>query len=134
MIEKWNESADNGRAFGAPMTDLSRTFKCLHHWPLITRRDAYGFDIKPVKLIQQYISKIKLRVKEGNAYSLWKEFFCGISQGSILVLFVSNIFLCDLFYFLEGVAVAISANDTIPYKTNGLAIKEMQHFSEALFK
>ena len=42
----------------------------------------------------------------------------------------------DLFYFLEGVAVAGYADDTTPYsanKTNDLAIKEIEHFSEVLF-
>ena len=46
-------------------------------------------------------------------------------------------FLCDLFYFLEGVAVASYTDDTIPYsvnKTNYLVIKEIEHFSEVLFK
>ena len=31
MIEKWKESADNGGAFGALMTDLTKAFHCLHH-------------------------------------------------------------------------------------------------------
>ena len=52
MIEKWKESVDSGGAFGALMTDLSKAFDCLHHKLLITKLDAYGFDIKSVKLIQ----------------------------------------------------------------------------------
>ena len=31
MIEKWKESVDNGGAFVALMTDLSKAFDCLHH-------------------------------------------------------------------------------------------------------
>ena len=45
--------------------------------------------------------------------------------------------MCDLFYFLEGVAVASYADDTTPYtanKTNDLVIKEIEHFSEVLLK
>ena len=52
MIEKWKESVDSGGAFGALMTDLSKAFDCLHHELLIAKLDAYGFDIKSVKLIQ----------------------------------------------------------------------------------
>ena len=66
-----------------------------------------------------------------------KKFFYGILQGSILDLLIFNIFLYDLFYFLEGVAVASYADDTTPYsvnKTNDLVIKEIEHFSEVLFK
>ena len=45
--------------------------------------------------------------------------------------------MCDLFYFLEEVSVASYADDTTPYsanKTNDLVIKEIEHFSEVLFK
>ena len=53
--------------FGALVTDLSKAFDCLHHEMLIAKLDAYGFDINSVKLIQQYISNRKQRVKVGNA-------------------------------------------------------------------
>ena len=101
MIEKWKDSVDSGGAFGALMTDLCKAFDCLHHELLIAKLDAYGFDIKSVKLIQQYLSNRKQRVKVGNAYSSWKEIFYGIPKGSILGPLILNIFLCDLFYFLE---------------------------------
>ena len=49
MIEKWKESVDNGGAFGALMTVLSKAFDCLHHELLTANLEAYGFDIKSVK-------------------------------------------------------------------------------------
>ena len=88
---------ENGGAFGALMTDPSKACDCLHHELLIAKLDAYGFDIKSVKLIQQYLSNRKQRVKVGNAYSSWKEIFHGISKGSILGPLIFNIFLCDFF-------------------------------------
>ena len=134
MIEKWKESVDNGGAFGALMTDFSKAFNCLHHGLLIAKLDAYDFDIQSVKLIQQYLSNRKRRVKIGNAYSSWKEIFYGIPQGSILGLLIFN--FCDLFYFLEGIAVASYADDSTPYSANknDLVIKEVEHFSKVLFK
>ena len=60
----------------------------------------------------------KRRVKVGNAYISWKEFFYGIPQGSILGPLIFKIFLWDLFYFLEGVAVASYADDTTSYTAN----------------
>ena len=69
MPEKWKESLDNGEALEALMTGLSKAFACLHHKLLIAKLGAYGFDVNSVKLIQQYLSNIKQRVKVGNAYS-----------------------------------------------------------------
>ena len=92
MIEKWKESVENGGAFVAFMTDLSEAFDCLHYGLLMAKLDAYGFDIKSVKLIQQYLSNRKQRVKVGNAYSSWKEIFYGIPQGSFLSSLIFNNF------------------------------------------
>ena len=44
LIEKWKKSVDNGGAFGALLTDLSKAFDCLPHELLIAKLDAYGFD------------------------------------------------------------------------------------------
>ena len=137
MIKKWKESVDSGGEFGALMTDLSKAFDCFHHELLIAKLDAYGSDIKSVKLIQHFLSNRKQSVKIGNTYSSWKEMFYGNPQGSILGTLIFNIFMCDLFYFLEGVAVASYADDTTPYtanKTNDLVIKKIEHFSELFFK
>ena len=46
-----------------------------------------------------------MKVRIGNAYSSWKETFYCIPQASILGPLMFNIFLYDLFQFLEGVAV-----------------------------
>ena len=56
---------------------------------------------------------------------------------TILGPLLLNIFLCDLFYFTEGVALASYDNDTTPYsanKTNDLVIKEREDCSEVLFE
>ena len=71
MIEN-GKKLDNGGVFGALMTDLTKAFDCLYHELLIEKLDAYGFDIKPVKLILHYLSNRKQWVKVGNAYSSWK--------------------------------------------------------------
>ena len=63
--------------------------------------------------------------------------FSWIPQGSILGPLIFNIFLCNLFYFLEGVTVASYADDTTPYSANKtiyLVIKVIEHFSEILFQ
>ena len=79
---------------GALIRNLSKAFDCLHHGLLITKLDAYDFDVKSVKLIQQYFSIRKQRIKVCNAYG-WNETFDGIPQGSIFDPLNFNIFLRD---------------------------------------
>ena len=45
MLEKWKRSVDNGKAFGALLTDLSKAFDCLDHELLIAKLNAYGFSL-----------------------------------------------------------------------------------------
>ena len=54
LIDKWKKSVDNGGAFGALLTDLSKAFDCLPHELLVAKLDAYGFDKSSLKLIPSY--------------------------------------------------------------------------------
>ena len=98
MIEKWKESVDNGGAFGALMADLSKAFDCLHNELLIAKLEACGFDIKSVKLIQQYLSNRKQRVKVGNAYSSWKGILMEFHRDQSLVRLFSIFFFGTYFF------------------------------------
>ena len=63
------------------MIDPSKAFDCLQYGLLLKKLDAYGLDdIKSVKLIQQYLSNRKQKVKVGNAYSSWNEIFYSIPE------------------------------------------------------
>ena len=83
LIEKWKQSVDNGGAFGALMIDLSKAFDCLPHELLIAKLDALGSDKKSIKLVHNYLSNRKQRVKINGSYSSWREILYGVPQGLI---------------------------------------------------
>ena len=87
--------------FGVLFTDLKVSTGMLHEL-IIAKLQAYGFHIDALKLIHDYLSNRKQRVKVNDTYSAWKGIFYGVPQGSILGPLLFNIHLCNLFYFLEN--------------------------------
>ena len=56
LLEKWKNSVDKGKSFGALFTDLSKAFDCLNHELLTAKRNAYGFTLPALRLIHDYLS------------------------------------------------------------------------------
>ena len=125
LIEEWKKSVDNGGAFSALLTDLSKTFDCLPHELLIAKLDAYGFDKSSLQLIHSYLSNRKQRVKINDTCSSWSEILFGVPQGSSLRPLLFNIFICDMFYFLEGFDIANYADDPTPLSFLGPKIWDL---------
>ena len=118
MIEKWRESLDQGGAYGALLTDLSKAFDSLPHDLLIAKLHAYGLDTKSLKLMLSYLTNRKQRVKISDTYSSWSKILFRVPQGSILGPLLFNFFICDLFLFLPRFDIADYADDNTPYLTN----------------
>ena len=129
MIEKWRKNLDKGESFGGLLTDLSKAFDCLPHDLLV----AYGFDIQSVRLIHSYLTGRKQRVKIDHFYSSWDEILFGVPQRSILGPLLFNIFVCDLFDFIDNdVNIGSYADDTTPSvnaKNNEEVIKALENTS-----
>ena len=101
MIEKWGESLDQGGAYGALLTDLSKAFNYLPHDLLIAKLHAYGLYIKSLKLMFSYLTNRKQRVKINDTHGSWSEILFGVPQDSILCPLLFNIFICDLFFLYQ---------------------------------
>ena len=104
--KKWRDSVDEGVAFDTLWTDQWKAIERLLHELLIAKFYAYGFDMKSQNLIYGYLFNRKKRIKVGGTYSSWWEILYGVPQKSILGPLLFSIFLCDLFYFLEGMDIA----------------------------
>ena len=137
MIEKWRKVVDNGGAFGALLTDLSKAFYCIPHDLIIAKLEAYGFQIDALRFVHDYLSNRKQRVKLNRNFSSWRDIEYGVPQGSILGPLLFNIHLCDLFYFLDNLDIASCADDTTLYtvKTNNESVlNALETSSQKLFK
>ena len=115
MLEIWKGATDNNKAFGALLTDLSKAFDCLSHDLLIAKLLAYGLDIDPRNILQDYLSNRKQRTKVDFLYSSWEAIFSGIPQGSIPGPLLFNTFMCDMFLILKATYFTGYTDDNTPF-------------------
>lgn len=106
-----NKSLDKKESIGLLMMDLSKTFDCIPHNLLIAKLHAYGFSKNSLRLIYSYLKGRNQRVKINAEYSSWKEILDGVPQGSVLGPLLFNIFINDLFLFVENSEICNYADD-----------------------
>lgn len=85
LIDLIEKSVDNGGAFDALLTDLSKACDCLSRKLFVAKLDTYGLDKRYLILIYKCFPNRKQMVKINDPYSSWSEILFEVPGGSILV-------------------------------------------------
>ena len=118
LIQSWESELDQNGFVGTILMDLSKAYDCLSHDLIVAKLEAYGLSRPSLLLMQDYLSFRKQRTKVGSYYSNWSEIDRGIPQGSILGPLLFNVFINDIFLFVEKSMICNFADDNTLYSCN----------------
>ena len=111
LLEDWRKALDNHESAAAVLMDLSKAFDCLPHGLLIEKLRAYGFASDAIDLLSSYLNDIVQQVRLGSHTSTWEKIIKGVPQGSILGPLLFNVFLNDIFFFVNQAVIYNYADD-----------------------
>ena len=102
----------------------------MSHDLLIAKLEAYGLDKPSLNWVNDYLRFRKQRKKIGSSYSDWANVTRGIPQRSILGPLLFNIFINDIFLFIEKSDICKFADDNTLFSCGdnlSVILKSLEH-------
>ena len=82
---------------------------------------AYGLSENSFQLLKSYLKNRRQRIKIGNNYREWNTLIKGVPQGSIRDPVLFNVFINDIFHFVQDSTIYNYADDnTISYSDTNI--------------
>ena len=119
LIEKWRKCLHNSEIITVIQMDLSKVYDCISQDLLIAKLHAYGFGMKSLQFLHNYLTNRKQRVKIESSFSAWETVIRGLQQGSVPDPLLFNIFINDHFMFLDGENLCNFADENTIFKSCG---------------
>ena len=115
MIENWKTQLNQRDKFGVIIMDLSKAFETLNHNLLIEKPKVYGLDLNAALFIKGCLTNRYQRCKIRNSFSKWEIIIAEVPQGSIFGSLLFNIFINDIFLYVENSDLCNYADDSTLY-------------------
>ena len=97
--------------------DLKKAFDTMNLDLLISKLGGYGFQEDALVFMTGYFTNRQQCVRVNSNFSMWEKIISGVPQRSILGPLLFNIFLNDLFVFVENSDLTNYADDNKFYSS-----------------
>ena len=130
LLQKWQNELDKSGFVGSIFMDLSKAYDCLLHGHMIAKSEAYDISKSGLNLLLSYLSNCKQCIKVNSLYRDWYDIIRSVPKGSILSPLLFNLFINDLFLFVEKTNVCDFADDNTIYRCDSdleIVLEDLQH-------
>ena len=117
LTETRCSTLNKGNKVGAIVMEFSKAFDTLNQYLFLCKLKADSFDKNALTVIQSYFPNRHQKTKLGDKFSKWQKISIAMPQVSILGLLFFNIFISDLFLFIETTTLCYYADDNTIYSS-----------------